>query len=161
MKQTRSNSAPKSTKGNEVPVGKGSERPSRKKKPPFSPKTIEHFKKKLIAYRERITGDCTTLRHEHLQSSLRDAAGDLSAYSMHMADVGTDTFERDLALTMVSSEQDLVYQIDQALSRIEEGEYGVCEGCGRSIKAARLRAVPWAEFCIRCKVREEQKGRGG
>jgi len=110
----------------------------------------------LIAQKERIMGNFMNLRKTHLRSSQRESTGDLSGYSLHMADIGTDTFDREFALTVASSEQDVLYRIDQALRRMEEKQYGLCESCGRAIKLARLKAMPWARLCLPCKQKEEK-----
>lgn len=77
---------------------------------------------------------------------------------MHMADAGTDAFERDLALGMLSHEQDAVYEIEEALKRILDGTYGICELTGKRIPAARLEAVPWARFTAGAEAKLEKQG---
>jgi RNA polymerase-binding transcription factor DksA len=77
---------------------------------------------------------------------------------MHMADAGTDSYDRDVALAMLSSEQDALYQIDQALGRILSGSYGKCELTGKPIDAARLEAVPWTRFSIEAERKLEALG---
>ena len=72
------------------------------------------------------------LAGDNLNRSQRESSGDLSSYSFHMADQGTDNFDREFALNLVSSEQDVLYEIDDALRRIDMGTYGVCEGCGKA-----------------------------
>lgn len=122
-------------------------------------RTREKFKKLLLGEREKITGEITRLSEDTLSSSQRDSSGDLSAYSMHMADMGTDTFQRDLELGLVSKEQEILYKIDEALQMIEEGIYGKCQECGKPIKESRLKAVPFAKLCVPCQEKEEALGR--
>ena len=122
-------------------------------------KTRERFKKQLLEDREKITGEISRLSEDTLSSSQRDSSGDLSGYSLHMADVGTDTSQRDLQLGLVSKEQEILYRIDEALQRIEEGTYGKCESCGELIKESRLKAVPFAKLCVPCQEKEEAIGR--
>ena len=112
----------------------------------------------LLEHKERITGDYINLRDSHLRSSQRDSAGDLSGYGLHMADIGTDTYDREFGISVAASERDIIYRIDQALKRIEEKDYGLCELCDETIRLVRLRAVPWARLCIGCKEAEEKKG---
>ena len=127
----------------------------------FSPATLERFRKALLEARVRVGGDYEALRKEHLRSSPRDASGDLSGYSLHMADAGTDAYDMEFGLSVVSNERNTLYNINQALHRLESGIYGICEACGGRIKAARLKAVPWARLCINCKKKlEEGEGRG-
>ncbi len=118
-------------------------------------RTREKFKKMLLQERAKITGEIHRLSEDTLSSSQRDSSGDLSGYAMHMADVGTDTFQRDIELGLVSREQEILYRIDEALQMIEEGTYGKCVECGKPIKESRLRAVPFAKLCIACQEKEE------
>jgi len=121
-------------------------------------RTREKYKKTLIEEREKILTQINSLSEDTLSSSQRDSSGDLSGYSMHMADVGTDNFQRELALGLVSNEQQVLYRIEEALRRIEEGTYGKCEGCGTAIKEGRLKALPFATMCISCQEKEEAQG---
>jgi DnaK suppressor protein len=116
----------------------------------------EKFRKFLLRERERITGKVLHLSANTLSSSQRESSGDLSGYAQHMADVGTDNFQRDFDLGLVSREQEILYQIDEALQTIEDGTYGKCQNCGKSIKEPRLRAVPFARLCIKCQEEEEK-----
>lgn len=93
-------------------------------------------------------------------TSPKEASGDLSSYSYHMADQGTDTMDREMAFAMASKSGRLLYHIDQALMRIKDGSYGVCQSCSKLISAARLEAVPHARLCIACKSAEEEKKSG-
>jgi RNA polymerase-binding protein DksA len=121
-------------------------------------KTREKYKKTLLEEREKILAQITSLSEETLSSSQRESSGDLSGYSMHMADVGTDNFQRELALGLVSNEQQVLYRIEEALRRIEDGTYGKCQRCGDEIKETRLKALPFATLCISCQEKEEAKG---
>jgi RNA polymerase-binding transcription factor DksA len=88
----------------------------------------------------------------------REAAEQQPAFSLHMADAGTDTFDRDFALGMLSSEQDALYEIDEALNRIRDGTYGKCELTGKPIEAARLEAIPWTRFSADAEKQLERDG---
>jgi len=90
--------------------------------------------------------------------SVRDALSEQPTFSTHMADAATDTYDRDLALGMLSSEQDALYQIDEALDRIRAGTYGICELTGKPIEAARLEAVPWTRFTAAAEKQMEREG---
>ena len=85
----------------------------------------------------------------------KESAQEMAGYSLHMADSGTDNFDRDFALSLLSSDQDAIYEIEEALKRIEKGTYGICRDCGEPIAEARLNAIPWTRVCITCK--EKQK----
>ena len=89
---------------------------------------------------------------------LGEAAEPLEPHSMDIADTATDELDHNLALAHLSAEQDALYEVEEALRRIREGTYGICEESGRRISAARLRAVPWARFCRDSQARLEQNG---
>lgn len=89
---------------------------------------------------------------------VRDASEEQPAFSLHMADAGTDQFDRDFALSMVSSEQNLLYEIEQAINRIHSGTYGTCELTGKSIEGERLKAIPWARFSADAEKQLEKDG---
>jgi RNA polymerase-binding protein DksA len=95
-----------------------------------------------------------------LSKNQKEAAGDLSSYSFHMADLATDASEREKAFLFASKEGRLLYHIDEALRRLYKDDYGVCQTCGETISNDRLEAVPHARLCIKCKEEEERaKGR--
>jgi DnaK suppressor protein len=88
----------------------------------------------------------------------QEAVEQQPAFSTHMADAGTDTFDRDFALGMLSSEQDALYEIDEALNRIRDGTYGKCELTGKPIEAERLEAIPWTRFSAAAEKQLEREG---
>jgi len=88
----------------------------------------------------------------------KESAQELPGYSLHMADSGTDNFDRDFALSLLSSDQDAVYEIEEALKRIEKKTYGVCELTGKSIPKARLEAIPWTRFTVEAQAQLEREG---
>jgi len=120
---------------------------------------LDRFKKLLEIARKKIVGDLAHLEKDSLNTSQRDASGDLSGYSLHMADMATDNFDREFNLGLASSEQQILNLIDEALRRIDEGQYGLCEVCSKPISQKRLLAVPYAKFCIKCQSEEEKKRR--
>ncbi|HPG01246.1 MAG TPA: TraR/DksA C4-type zinc finger protein [Kiritimatiellia bacterium] len=124
----------------------------------FKAAQLKVYKQLLDNLRERVVGEISFLAGDNLNRSQRESSGDLSSYSFHMADQGTDNFDREFALNLVSSEQDVLYEIDDALGRIKLGTYGVCEGCAKAIEKPRLAALPFAKLCIRCKS-EAEKGK--
>lgn len=87
-----------------------------------------------------------------------DANEQHPAYSQHPADAATDTFDRDVALGMLSSDQDALFEIEDAIRRIESGSYGICELTGKKIPAARLQAIPWTRFSVEAGKRLEAQG---
>jgi len=88
----------------------------------------------------------------------KESAQELPGYSLHMADSGTDNFDRDFALSLLSSDQDAVFEIEEALKRIERKTYGVCELTGKQIPRARLEAIPWTRFTVEAQAQLEKDG---
>jgi RNA polymerase-binding transcription factor DksA len=88
----------------------------------------------------------------------KESAQELAGYSLHMADSGTDNFDRDFALSLLSSDQDAVYEIEEALKRIEKKTYGICELTGKVIPRARLEAIPWTRFTVEAQAQLEREG---
>lgn len=104
----------------------------------------------LLELRER-------LLHQ-MNGLAKESAEEMASYSLHMADSGTDNFDRDFALSLLSSDQDAVYEIEEALKRIERDSYGVCELTGKSIPKARLDAIPWTRFTVEAQAQLERDG---
>jgi DnaK suppressor protein len=121
----------------------------------FSKGTLKRFKYLLIKQRDKIVGDMEHITNNTLKTSQRDASGDLSGYTLHMADVATDHYDREFSLGIVSSEQRVVYEIDEALKRLEDNSYGLCLTCEKPISKKRLSAVPYAKYCVACQEKEE------
>lgn len=117
-------------------------------KSPLSEKQIEYFKQLLLIKRAELLGDVSSMEAEALRNSRMDATGDLSSMPIHMADIGSDNFEQEFSLGLVDGERKLLREIHDALLRINEGTYGICEGTGQAIPLARLEASPWARYCI-------------
>ena len=110
------------------------------------PEKFKRFHKLLMDMRTHLTEGIERHSEETLKRSVKEDAGDLSAYGQHMADAGTDTFDRDFALSLVSSEQEALSEIDAAIKRIRDGTYGVCEITGKPISKERLLAVPFTRY---------------
>ena len=126
---------------------------------PLNKRDLERFKKILTDIRKKIAGDLEHLEGDTLNKTQRDASGDLSGYSFHMADIATDNFDREFILGLASNEQQSLNLIDAALRKIGEGSYGVCEECSKAITQKRLLAMPHAPLCIKCQELEEKKKR--
>ena len=121
---------------------------TRTKKNQLTAADIERFKKMLLEKRQELVGDVNEMKDEALKKSRLDASGDLSSMPIHMADIGTDNYEQEFALGLMDSERKLLKEIDDALVRIEEGTYGICEGTGKPIAKARMEAQPWARYRV-------------
>jgi RNA polymerase-binding transcription factor DksA len=107
-------------------------------------KELTEYKKILLEARAELIARVTGLEDEALRSS----GGNLSNMPLHMADIGTDTFDQDLAIGMAETERELLREIDEALERIPAKTYGVCQLTGKPIPKARLDAKPWAKYTI-------------
>lgn len=116
---------------------------------------LKTFRQLLITERAKFAGEIRSIAEEALRNP-REASGDLSAYTIHMADMAADTYERELSTNLVSSEQQVLYEIDDALKRIDDGSFGICQQCNKPIAMSRLRAVPYASMCIGCQRAKEQ-----
>jgi RNA polymerase-binding transcription factor DksA len=110
------------------------------------PEKFRRYYKLLLDLRASLTEGIERHSEETLKRSAKDDAGDLSAYGQHMADAGTDTFDRDFALSMVASEQEALSEIDAAIKRIHDGTYGICEITQKPIAKERLLAVPFTRY---------------
>jgi RNA polymerase-binding transcription factor DksA len=110
------------------------------------PEKYKRYHKLLIDLRTRLTEGIERHSEETLKRSAKDDAGDLSSYGQHMADAGTDTFDRDFALSLVSNEQEALSEIEAAIKRIRDGTYGICEITAKPISKERLLAVPFTRY---------------
>jgi RNA polymerase-binding protein DksA len=120
-------------------------------------KDLEKYEKLLLEKRNQLLQEFDHLKKSAMDNTMKENAGDLSSYSYHMADQGTDTMEREKAFLFASKQGRLLYHIDEALRRIRNNTYGSCAECGQPISPERLTAVPHARMCIKCKEAEEQK----
>ncbi len=119
----------------------------------------KHFEGRLLEERGRLLKELGYLEANVLNKNPRDSSGDLSGYSFHMADAGTDAMEREKAFLFASTEGRALYDVDEALRRLYGGDYGMCETCNKPIAPQRLEVVPHARLCITCKEKEEKAGR--
>jgi DnaK suppressor protein len=124
-----------------------------KKLDPF----VRGQKDKLLQLRDAMVDSMAGVAKDNLRS--RAEGSEASAFGMHQADAGSDAYDRDFALSLLSQEQDALYEIDQALKRIELGTYGVCEMSGKAISHARLEAIPFARFTVECQSQLEKQNK--
>lgn len=135
----------------------GASGPALPKKPkPMSKKHLQHFEKRLIDERKRVLKELGKY-DEVFNSTDQSSDGDLSSYSFHMADQGTDAMEREKSFLFASQEGRFLWHIDQALRRLYKSPetFGKCHNCGDEVAFERLDALPHARFCIKCKLQEE------
>jgi RNA polymerase-binding transcription factor DksA len=122
---------------------------------------LQHFEKRLLEERARITREMGHIESTILKVNPRDSAGEVGGYSFHMADAGTDSMEREISFDIASKEGRLLREIDDALRRIYNGVYGICEASGNPIARARLEALPWARYTIEEQANMERQQRAG
>ena len=114
------------------------------------------YRRLLMDLRDHLIDEVSFLSSDNLKRSQRDASVELSGYSMHMADAGTDNFDREFALSLVSNEQEALYEIEEAVKRLDQSTFGLCEVCEKPIRKERLEAVPFARLCVRCQSQVEK-----
>ncbi|MFO8053137.1 MAG: TraR/DksA family transcriptional regulator [Candidatus Omnitrophota bacterium] len=138
---------------------KNTKKKSRKKKKRFLKKELNAYRGKLLDLKDDLMKQIQEISDESLRKSQQEASGDISAYSLHLADRASDSYERDFNLGLVSSERRIVMEIDEALKRIDDNEYGFCQMCKKPIAKRRLDAIPYARYGTKCqkKIEEEQE----
>lgn len=123
----------------------------------ISKKDLNDFKKLILKKKEEASDELKYISEDTLKKSQKDASGDISGYTYHMADVATDTYDREFSLGLASNERELLYALDDALKRIEDGTFGICEECKSVIAKGRLKAVPQARCCVKCQEKKEKR----
>jgi RNA polymerase-binding protein DksA len=118
---------------------------------------LEYFKKHVLKKREEIGKNLDYLKNVVLEETTKEGSGELTAYSFHMADQGTDAMEREKAFMFASRDEKFLKQLDEALLRIDNGTFGVCRTCGKDIGDERMEAVPTTTICFDCKVVESKR----
>jgi DnaK suppressor protein len=120
-------------------------------------KDLKVVETKLLKERTRLIEEMDHL-DQSIAQGLKDASGDLSSYSVHMADQGSDAFEREMNNLLSTTEGRLLLDTVEALRRLYRGEYGNCQSCGKKIARERLLAVPQAKLCVSCQATAERRG---
>ena len=133
-----------------LPTSRGKKKKTSLKSEKSSVGKYEKQKNLLIGLRERLTDQRNGLAKE--------SAKEMESYGVHMADSGTDNFDRDFNLSLLSSDQDVIYEIEEALKRIEKGTFGLCELTGKPIPLPRLNAIPWTRFRVDAQSELERYG---
>ena len=116
----------------------------------------ETYRETLLALRSRFKGDVSHLADEALRARGGEASGSLSNAPLHMADLGTDNFEQEFTLNLLQNQEQALTEIDEALERIKQGSFGLCEECQEPIPKARLQALPYARHCVACARKLQQ-----
>lgn len=127
------------------------------KKPIRVKKEDKKYLELLLKEKTKILKEFLHLKDDALNKSQKEASGDLSGYSYHLADMASGVYETDFILRLAADERERIYAIDDAVKRIEEGIYGKCLMCSKPISKERLNAVPQTEYCLKCQVEHEKK----
>lgn len=126
---------------------------------PVNVRFVEKQRQRLLELRDHLVDSMAGVAQDNLRSR---GEGDSSAFGMHQGDAGSDAYDRDFALNLLSQEQDALYEIEEALQRVANGSYGICEMSGKPIPEARLEAIPFARLTVECQEKVEQElGRNG
>ena len=118
---------------------------------------LAQYKRILLDLRQKLSDNVNSMEDETLGKSRQDASGDLSNVPIHMADVGTDNYDRDLTIGLIQNGEEELRAIDDALERIGNKTFGSCEECEKIISKARLTALPYVKNCIECQRVEEEE----
>jgi RNA polymerase-binding transcription factor DksA len=118
-------------------------------------KFLARQRERLLQLRDGLLDSMSGVAKDTLRS--RAEGSEASAFGMHQADAGSDAYDRDFALSLLSQEQDALYEIEEALKRIEAGTYGICEMSGKPIAHARLEALPFARYTVECQAQVEKQ----
>ena len=119
-------------------------------------KTVEKYRGLLNGLLTRVGGDADGMVEQSRSGSGGNGGSDLSNAPMHLGDMGTDEFLYDMNTTLIQNEQYIVTEVRAALDRLEDGAFGLCETCGDRIAAARLEAIPYTRFCVKCAELDDQ-----
>jgi|WetSurMetagenome_2_1015567.scaffolds.fasta_scaffold41490_2 DnaK suppressor protein len=112
----------------------------------LTPKELKQFKELLIEKRAELLGNVSYMEKD----ALKEDRSELSNMPIHMADMGTDSYEQEFTLELMDSERKIISEIDEALARIDNGTFGICEYNSEPIPRPRLEAIPWARYCVAC-----------
>jgi DnaK suppressor protein len=126
------------------------------KKNRMAGRDLKYFKKSLLVLKEDLTDQIKHIYDDTLKKSQKDASGDISGYTLHMADVATDTYDREFSLGLATNGQEVLYEIADALKKIEDKSFGFCEQCNKPISKTRLKAIPYTRTCLKCKESSER-----
>ena len=116
---------------------------------------LKKQKERLLALRDGMLDSMAGVAKDNLRS--RAEGSEASAFGMHQADAGSDAYDRDFALSLLSQEQDALYEIEEAIKRIDTGTYGICEMSGKAIPHPRLEAIPFARCTVECQAQIEKQ----
>jgi DnaK suppressor protein len=116
----------------------------------FKSEELGLIQETLQGLRARLRGDLSQMTDEALGRDNGGGTGNLSNVPLHMADLGTDNYDQEFTLGLIENEQSTLELVNEALSRVEKGTYGLCAECDEPISKPRLQAIPYAKHCISC-----------
>ncbi len=125
----------------------------------MTPEQIQQLKSVLLQLRRELTQQMDDIRDLNKDGTMKEQSGDHSGYAFHMADQGTDMMQRETNFLHVERDGKLLAEVEDALEKIEKGNYGTCEFCDSHIKFARLEFMPYTKLCIQCQSNEESPRR--
>lgn len=159
--KVKSRPKPKPKKKPPHPRASRARRPSRSQnvKSHLDRKELQVHKGRLLEVRKDVLSQIKEISEDTLMKSPKELSGDISGYSLHMADVATDNYEREFNFRLVSGERELLFEIEAAIERIKNDEYGVCRTCVKPIGKTRLKVIPYARYCRRCQEELEKRER--
>lgn len=117
---------------------------------------LKSYRERLLAIRARLRGDIHYLAEAALKPSGAEESSSSSKMPIHMADIGSENYAQEFALSLMANDEGTLSEVEAALERIEDGQYGNCEGCSKPIKKTRLNAIPYASLCIECAQSRER-----
>ena len=123
---------------------------------PFTKKALKAIREELIKKKAKILEELLIIKGESLKKSFKESSGDLSGYSFHMADMATDLYDREFSLELAEGEREMLFALDDAIKRLDDGVYGKCDQCGEFVTKQRLKVMPQAKYCIKCQEDEEK-----
>ena len=122
---------------------------------------LEKYRQRLLELAARLKNDESGVANDALRQVSGDVSGNLSNVPMHLADLGTDTFDQEMSASLLTNSRQLQTEVAAALDRFEQGKFGKCEQCGRDIGEGRLQAVPYTRYCVECAQNAENEGEAG
>lgn len=120
-------------------------------------KDLNEFKMVILKRKAETMENIDHISEDTLKKSQKDASGDISGYTYHMADVATDNYDREFSLGLAANERQSILELDDALKKIQDGTFGMCEDCKSLISKTRLKALPYARLCLKCQEKKEKR----
>jgi DnaK suppressor protein len=118
---------------------------------------LENYRKRLLELAATLKGSASGIAREALQPGGGEGSGGLSNTPLHLADLGSDMYERDMSVSLLENKTRTLEEIEEAIHRVDAGTFGRCQECGTKIGAERLQAVPFTPYCIDCARRLERE----